>query len=195
MKNSLLRLLLLVITSFNIISCDNNDTEALKNVQENPLKEYLNNSGFDQVTYQFINSGYYEFGFRFIPKTDGTIKKIIVKTPDNQTNLRVTIWDVVTKIIYRTEIISSVLAATETSKTISPLSLLQDKEYMITYAADDWYYHRRSDSSDAMYPILAGNILITGYNFMNIQPQTQLYPTSTELNGYAGDISFVFQPN
>lgn len=191
MKNYLLKLLLLLITAITIISCESDNSMST----ENPLEKYLNYTGFNQVTFQFINSGYYEFGYRFIPKTNGIMKKIVVKTPDNHTDLRVTIWEVSTQTVYRTEIIPSVLAATETSKLINSLSLIKDKEYMITYSADDWYYHRRSDSSDATYPITVGNILITGYNYMNIQPQTQLYPTSTELNGFAGDISFVFQPN
>ncbi|GEC77871.1 DUF4082 domain-containing protein [Flavobacterium aquatile] len=185
------RILVMLFVIIAALSCSTDNSDAT----ENPLKDYIKNAGFDQQEPPHINSNYFEFGLRFIPNTNGVIKKITVKLPDNQTNLRVTIWDVATQAVYKTEIITYVKADKETSKNITPLSLTKDKEYMITCCANDWYYYKKSDDSSVTYPVIVGNISITGYNFLNVQPQTQLYPWDTTEVGYAGDISFGFQPN
>lgn len=191
MRNCHLKTAVIVIAVISAFGCSNNDSSKI----ENPLKNYLTNAGFNEQDPPHINSNYFEFGLKFIPNVNGVIKKITVKLPDSQTNLRVTIWDVTTQGVYRTEIIPNVLANQEISKNISSLPLVKDKEYMISCYANDWYYHKRSDNSSVSYPVIVGNILITGSNFLNTYPETQLYPWDTTVEGYAGDISFGFQPN
>lgn len=181
----------MLIIIISVASCSSDNADAI----ENPLKGYLTNAGFDDQEPPHINSSYFEFGIRFIPNVDGNIKNIKVKLPDNQTNLRVTIWDVATESVYRTEIISTVIANKEISKSISPLSLTKDKEYLISCYANDWYYHMKSDNSSVTYPVIVGNISITGCNFLSQYPEQRLYPWDTTAEGYAGDISFGFEPN
>ncbi len=195
MKNLIIKGALFALLFTGIIGCskDDNDSQSpAVAAEENPLQKYITESGFSTTT-NFVNSGNYEFGMRFKPTTNGTINKIFVKIPDAQTNVRVTIWDVTEGIIYRTEKIASVTSGVEASKTISPLALVKDKEYMITYNTNDWYKRNKADNSAATYPITAGNISITGYGW--ISGTAQVYPTNFETTYYAGDLSFAFQPS
>ncbi len=195
MKNLIIKGALFALLFTGIIGCskDDNDSQSpAVAAEENPLQKYITESGFSTTT-NFVNSGNYEFGMRFKPTTNGTINKIFVKIPDSQTNVRVTIWDVTEGIIYRTEKIASVTSGVEASKTISPLALVKDKEYMITYNTNDWYKRNKADNSAATYPITAGNISITGYGW--ISGTAQVYPTNFETTYYAGDLSFAFQPS
>lgn len=195
MKNLIIKGALLALLFTGIIGCskDDNDTQSpAVPAEENPLQKYITDTGFSTTT-NFVNSGDYEFGMRFKPTTNGTMNKIFVKIPDAQTNVRVTIWDVSEGIIYRTEKIASVTAGVEASKTISPLALVKDKEYMITYNTNDWYKRNKADNTSTTYPITAGNISVTGYGW--ISGTAQAYPTNFETKYYAGDLSFAFQPS
>ncbi|MBP9793407.1 MAG: DUF4082 domain-containing protein [Flavobacterium sp.] len=195
MKKLILNAILLATLFTGSISCSNDDDSTTPAPvvfpEENPLQKYVTTTGFNTTT-NFINSGNYEFGIRFKPTVNGKINKIFVKIPDAQTDVRVTIWDVSEGIIYRTEKIASVTADVTASKSISPLSLKKDKEYMITYNTNDWYKRNKADNSAATYPITAGNISITGYGWVSGTGQT--YPTNFETTYYAGDLSFAFQP-
>lgn len=195
MKKLILNAMLLTTLFTGSISCSNDDDSTTPAPvvfpEENPLKTYLTKSGFN-TTVNYVNSGNYEFGMLFKPNTNGTINKIFVKVPDAQTNLRVTIWDVSEGTIYRTEKIALVTADVTASKSIAPLALKKNKEYMITYNTNDWYDRRKADNSPTTYPITSGNISITGYGYASGSAQT--YPTSFPTNYYAGDLSFAFQP-
>lgn len=174
-----------------MISCDSGNTI----LNENPLNDYLKVTGFDQKKIPLINQPYYESGMRFKPKVNGNIRKLVLKFPDNQTNLRITIWDVATQTVYRTETITNLTADIETKIPINPLTLIKDKEYLLSYCSNNWYVNRNEASSDVAYPIVIKNIIITGVNYVNVQPQTQIFPTSNATNYYAGDLSFIFQVN
>lgn len=197
MKKLIIKGSFLALLFVGIVGCSSDDSDSQLQLppvfaEENPLQKYLTNSDFNTTT-NFVNSGNYEFGLRFKPKTNGTINKIFVKIPDSQTNIRVTIWNVSDGLIYRTENIAAVTADVRTTKSISPLALVKDKEYMITFNTNDWYKRHKADNSDITYPIAAGNISITGYGW--ISGTTQTYPTNFETNYYAGDLSFAFQPS
>lgn len=194
MKNLIIKGTLVALFFTGLISCSSDDSDSGPVVapEENPLEKYISETGFTTIT-NFVNSGDYEFGMRFKPAVDGTINKIFIKIPDARTNLRVTIWDVADGIIYRTEIIPSVTTNVEASKTIAPLALIKDKEYMITYNSNDWYKRHKADNSSITYPITAGNIVFTGYGW--ISGTAQNYPTNFETDYYAGDLSFAFQPS
>lgn len=194
MKKLIVNTLLLSTLFLGNVSCSKDDNTAPTATvfpEENPMQKYMTANGFT-TTSNFVNSGNYEFGMRFKPTVNGTINKLYVKLPDAQTNLRVTIWDVSEGTIYRTEKIASVTADTQASKTISPLALVKNKEYMITFNTNDWYKRNKADNSATTYPITAGNISITGYGWVSGTAQT--YPTNFETTYYAGDLSFAFQP-
>jgi hypothetical protein len=159
--------------------------------EQNPIPAYRTASGFDQQITPVINSSSFEFGIRFTPTVKGKINSIIVRIPDTRAGLRVTIWDAATKAILRTETIDVITAGLETVKSITPLQLLKDTEYLISMNSNDWYYRTRTDMSAAPYPIIAGDLKITGFG--NVGGNTQSYPTTFETKQYSGDLSFMFQ--
>lgn len=119
------------------------------------------------------------------------MKEVIVKLPDDQTNLRVTIWEVTTQTVLQTVTIASVKADRETRKSIDPLPLLASGSYMITINTDDWYEHRHPDGNDVSYPISLDKIFVSTYGYA--EGSTQTFPDHYEYDYFAGDVSFVFE--
>ncbi len=194
MKSKIIILLLSIVT---LTACSKNDDQpaaAKVYPEENPLALYLTNSGFNQKTTNFINSGTYEFGYNFKPKVKGRVGAVTFKIPAPATNVRVTIWDAATKVPLRTAVIPNVVANTEVRQSIDPLDVTAGTNYLLSYNGDDWYKREKTDGSDSVYPIDAGNILITGYCWGSTTPAAQTYPVNTtSKNYYAGDLSIVFQ--
>ena len=62
---------------------------------------------------------------------------------------------------------------------------------MVTFNSNDWYNRTRTGNTNTTYPILVGDVSITGYRFGSGTSQT--LPTSMSTSYYAGDISFKFQ--
>lgn len=192
MKTLKLLIAFLATAAFMIACSKDDDTNAgaVAYPEENPFQLFLDESGLNELNNQ-INAGqYYEAGLRFKPTVKGKINTIFVKLPTSHSNLRVTIWDAESETILRTETIETVTADTETSKTISPVSLEKNKEYTITFNTNTWYQRDNSNSS-IPYPITAGNILITG--FLSGTGDSQTYPSSSHPAAIAGDLSFAFQ--
>lgn len=158
---------------------------------QDPLAGYLTATGFSEKLTNQVNLGDYEFGYSFIPLVNGKMTAIVAKIPDVHAGMRVTVWDKVAGTVLRTETIDMTTAGVEVVKTIVPLDLIQNKEYFLTFNSNDWYDHRRTDSSNATYPFTVGDIRITSYSF--ISGTTQALPTSPQLSYYAGDCSFKFQ--
>lgn len=185
---------LLLSLSLSITNCSKDDDPAQPVVLaplQDPLPGFLAATGFDQQTVSVINSGDYEFGFSFIPAVNGKITAITVKNPDIRMGLRVTIWDKVAGTILRTETLDVPTADVEVTKEITPLDLVKDKEYFITYNSDDWYNRTKTDGSAVVYPFTIGDIKIMSYAFAN--GDTQTMPTEVRTTYYAGDCSFKFQ--
>lgn len=184
-RSFLLIALLITIT----LSCKDDDDPTI--VSENPLNSYLLVAGFSEVE-NFIDDGFFEFGIKFTPKVNGQINSIVVKLPDDQTDLRITIWDGVSKTVLQTITIPMVKANTELTHAITPFNVTKNDAYMITLNSDDYYYRARPDESDVSYPITIGNLEINGYGYSEGSAQT--YPYSFHSYYYAGDLSFVFTP-
>ncbi|WPO83571.1 hypothetical protein SD427_04340 [Chryseobacterium sp. JJR-5R] len=179
-----------------IIGCSKEEDEAVQQpakvyAEESPLSAYIANSGFNQVSTNFINSGSYEFGLRFSPKVKGKINAVSVNIPDSAPTIRVTIWDADTKTVLKTINISSVVANVEKKETIEPLMLQKDGKYAITFNSNDWYNRTRTGNTPITYPVAAGNISFEGYNWMATSAQS--FPTNVSSTYYAGDLGFVFQ--
>jgi len=180
--------LVLLFISVIIVSC--NDDE--KSSSLNPLKKYLNIAGFTEVE-SFIDDGDYEFGIKFAPLVNGSITSLVVKIPDDRTDLRVTLWDVETKAILNTITIPSVTADQEKKHKIPAISIVKDTEYMITFNSNDYYYRTKPDGGVASYPIVVRSISVLGYGYAS--SASQIYPYSFNTDYYAGDLSFSFTPS
>jgi len=179
----------LVIT----ISCSKDDeTSELKTYpEENPLALYLEKSGFNQSTANHVNTLYSEQGFQFKPKVKGIMKAVILKIPDNATNIRVTIWNADTHVIIKTITVPNVNANTEIRQEIEPLEIVPETRYSIVFNGNDYYERLRANGSELNTPIDAGNISVSYTVF--VDGNSQNYPWPTQKKSYLGDISFVFQ--
>lgn len=203
MKNKVtlfLKLFFLII----LTSCSNDEAEQSSSTdivienptsvlfeEENPFLEYLAATGFNQVLSPCINNNLnYEIGFKFKPVVKGKINSVVVKLANPNTNLIVTIWDVSTKSIIRTESVNVTTSNTEITKNIVPIELVKDKEYAITMNTTNYYMRHQSDWGQPQYPITAGNIKIFG-PVLN-DGIIQGYPTMGAGNFYNGDCSFNF---
>lgn len=160
-------------------------------LEQNPIPAYRTATGFNQQITPVINNSNFEFGIRFTPTVKGKINSIIVRIPDTRAGLRITIWDAATQSILRTESIDIINAGIETVKIITPQQLLKDNEYLISMNSNDWYYRTRTDMSAAPYPVITGDLKITGYGTLN--GTTQDYPAFFTTTSYSGDLSFNFQ--
>ena len=188
-------ILAIIIFTF---SCSKDDAPApiqpvvLAPLQD-PLPEYLAVTGFDQKVTEIIDEpSNAERGFSFIPLINGKMTAIVVKMPSvNNTGMRVTIWDKIVNAVLRTETINITTANTVTTKTITALDLLKNKEYFITFNSNDRYKREKTNGSNATYPIAVGDILITGFSYQNGSSQSM--PMTPASNYLSGDCSFKFQ--
>jgi hypothetical protein len=177
------------------ISCSSDDDkeEAVKYNEENPLDAYMAGSGFSQKAVDVKNSGIYEYGFSFKPTVTGKINALVVKIPDVNAALRITLWDAATKTVIKSETINVPTANVTVEKAIIPIALTKDKEYFFTINSDDWINRTKTDGSAATYPITAGNIVITGYAYISSTASETIFPTNARNTYYAGDMTFKFQ--
>jgi len=177
------------------ISCSSDDDkeEAVKYNEENPLDAYMAGSGFSQKAVDVKNSGIYEYGFSFKPTVTGKINALVVKIPDVNAALRITLWDAATKTVIKSETINVPTANVTVEKAITPIALTKDKEYFFTINSDDWINRTKTDGSAATYPITAGNIVITGYAYISSTASETIFPTNARNTYYAGDMTFKFQ--
>lgn len=193
MKTFKLLIAFLATVTFTI-SCSKDDENAPTNTpvnypEENPYQSFLDNSGIND-NYTNNGSGYHEAGLKFRPKVNGKLTKLFIKLPIDKTDLKVTVWDVSSQAVLRTETIESVTANVEASMSITPLSLEKNKEYIVSFNTNIWYQRNNTDSS-IPYPITIGNIVYTG--FQSIPTLSQSYPSTSHPAAIAGDVSFTFQ--
>lgn len=187
-----LKVALVVALAFSMTNCSKDDDPApVANPEVNPLAAYLTTTGFNQVTTNQINLSSYEFGLSFIPNVNGKITALVVKIPDANPTLRITIWNKTTATVLKTETINYATAGVEVTKAIDALNVTAGTEYFVTFNSNDWYDRRKTDSSNITYPVTVGDISITSYAYRT--GAAQAMPNTPTLNYYAGDISFLFQ--
>jgi hypothetical protein len=176
------------------ISCSSDDDkDPVTYTAENPLDLYMAASGFSQKAVDQKNAGIYEYGFSFKPNVTGKITSFFAKIPDVNTALRITLWDVATKTVIKSETMNVSVANMSFEKTLLPIMLTKDKEYFLSVNSDDWINRTKTDGSATTYPIVAGNITITGYAYISSTATETIFPTNARNTYYAGDISFKFQ--
>ena len=188
-KLSLKTLVLFLSATMILISCKKDNPAPVYEL-ENPLNGFLTAEGL-VLDYTIINDAFYEQGTTFKPLVNGKIESIVVKLPDNITDLRVTIWDATTKTVLLTETIPAVVADTELVHDITPLALQKDKTYAITYNGDDWYGYVKTNGSLINFPVNVNNISILNYAY--ILGTGQVFPTTDAGDFYEGLVSFNFR--
>ncbi|OXA78019.1 hypothetical protein SAMN05444397_110176 [Flavobacterium aquidurense] len=177
------------------LSCSSDDDkpDPVTYTAENPLDLYMATSGFSQKAVDQKNAGIYEYGFSFKPTVTGKITSFFAKIPDVNTALRITLWDVATKTVIKSETMNVSVANMAFEKTLLPIVLTKDKEYFLSVNSDDWINRTKTDGSATTYPIVAGTITITGYAYVSSTASETIFPTNARYTYYAGDISFKFQ--
>ena len=193
MKN--LKKLAFIALGIIALSCSKEDRPALGEpvlaTLQDPLAGYLAASGFSQNTTSQVYLVTQEFGYSFIPLVDGKITAIVAKLPTVHLGLRVTIWDKATATALRTESIDVATADVEVIKQITALDLVKNKEYFITMNSISYYFHSKTDGSNASYPFTVGDIKIMSFASNYVTSQTM--PTSIFNFCFFGDCSFKFQ--
>lgn len=191
MKTAILKVIMLVFLIVTISACSNDDDNSEpKYIEENFFAGYLEATGFNQDVTPFSGLSNYEQGLEFKPLVTGKITAIKVKLPEVNASLKITIWNKATTSVLRTEIVNIATENTEVTFDIDDLDLVKDNEYAITMNTKDVYIRRRSDESDAIYPVVVGNIHIDAY--IDIESADQTYPTNSFSHIYYGDLSFDF---
>lgn len=188
-----LKVTVLVILAFSLSNCSNSDDDPAPtpDTSVNPLTAYLTATGFSENTTNVLNGGDYEFGLSFTPTVNGKITALVVKIPDVNPTLRMTIWNKTAGTVLKSETINYATADVEVTKAIDAVNVTAGTEYFVTFNSNDWYDRRRNNSSNATYPVTVGDISITGYSYKG--GAAQALPNTPQLNYYAGDISFRFQ--
>lgn len=187
-----LKVALVVALAFSLSNCSKDDDPApVANPEVNPLADYLIATGFNQATTNQVNLTNYEFGLSFIPQVNGRITALVAKIPDANAALRMTIWNKTTATVLKTVTINYATAGVEVTTAIDPVNVTSGTEYFVTFNSNDWYDRRRTNSTNATYPLLVGDVSITSYSFAS--GSAQIMPDSPQLSYYAGDISFKFQ--
>lgn len=196
LKTTLPKWMFISVLSVTLLptSCRKDDKEDIlppkMYAEENPLTPFLLAAEFTKVI-ETLNSGDYESGLTFSPLVKGKINAVTLKIPDVASNVRVTIWDATTKAPIRTILLDVTSSHTTVTKTIDPLILEKDKEYMISMNTNDWFENRKSAGGSAVYPITGGNIKFLNYKWKS--GTAQVFPTNISTSYTAGDVSFVFQ--
>lgn len=196
MKKILLKSLLIISLSL-FINCSSSDSSS--NATENPLEGFLLASGFNQVVNNSIGddsnpASDYVTGFKFSPNENGKIKAITLKIPDGDEFVKVNIFDFATATLLHSENIAVPNANTQVTKSITALSLIKDKDYVICMYTNDAYARSKTGGSAVTYPITSGNIKIKEFLADPIIGVDNM-PTGGGPTSFNGDVSFVFEKN
>jgi hypothetical protein len=202
LKIALLALIIVVATSCKKNKADNEckDEPAVTYPEENFLDGYLSQTSYNQS--QTVTGigvlGSSEYGLEFEPLENGKITALVIKLPEANNSLRVTIWDKATATIIKRETVDVAAANTDQAFDIADIDLVKNKQYAISIYALKTFINRRTNSSDATYPLTIGNIKILAHKFI-FNPITSGpiagsgYPNVNIKNSYYGNYSFKFQ--
>lgn len=190
MKKLILKASLVLFLSTVFFSCNKDDDSGPSYQEENFFDNFLIATGFNQKEVIKLNSGTYESGLEFAPLVNGAITSLRFKSPAINPSTRITIWDKSTGAVIKTEIVNVAIADHVYDVDIIDIPLVKDKVYAISFNSDDWYERRKTDETDAAYPITVGNIKVLTYIWKS--GTTQVYPTNLSSSYIAGDLSFNF---
>jgi len=178
------------------MSCDKEDIFPTINYypQEDPLPGFLSTTQFNQEETPYIDKPAEELGFAFQVAEFGHISAVIVKIPDTVATgtVRVTIWDKALATPIHTVEVPVPNANESVAFPIGQIEMQKGKDYAITMRTTDWYNRRRFDISAMPFPVVSGNIIITGSGF-GPGDGHQMPTNLSRPNYYDGDVSFIYK--
>ena len=176
---------------FQLFSCKK-DKDAVYS-EENPIEGFYIATGFNQQITNWIDaSDDFVTGYRFSAKVNGKINAITLKIPDGEEFVKVNIFDFSSSKLLHSENMVVPNANVNVIKTITPINLEKDKDYIICMYTNDNYYRRKTDMGSITYPITSGNIVFKEFLVDPIfGPDNK--PTGGGSTSFNGDLSFVFQ--
>jgi hypothetical protein len=188
MKNLLMPLFLLILLT-NACKKD----EAV-NASEVPLAKFFADSTI-KFGSKVTNSSYFEYGQRFQVSKAGKITKLGVRTPSPGT-YRVVIWDVDTKTVIGQKTVEQTTGNEQVWGDITPLSLVFNKQYYVTYLANNWNIVYPKTGTEFSYPIVKGNVVLLAYGYAgSTVGSIAKYPTTEPKTYIAGFVDFTFLPD
>jgi hypothetical protein len=177
------------------ISCSSDDDAPTAPVflEENPIPALIADAGYSETSITDLASSA-EVGYSFTPLVSGKINALMLSLPVANANTRVTLWDVDTQQAIQTIYVSVPTAATEVIKKITPIALVKNKKYALSFFNGKIYYlHSSPTSTSIPYPRTYGNIKIDDI-VMVYTNGLQSFPTGDGLSSaYMGDVSMKFQ--
>lgn len=162
LKTTFLLLAIAIFASSNIfISCSKKDEDlpiitAKVFPEENFWQGFINNAGFVNQT---SNTGNMSYGFQFKPKVKGKINSFIIKIPQTENNIVVTIRKRGTLESVGKEIFNVTASNSDFVKVITPIQLDKDVSYLIIVSTNSYFNYIRTSSNQV---IISGNLDIQG---------------------------------
>lgn len=193
--------LLLLTTIILVFACKKNkDTKIEEPVKqdENPVPAFYDKGGFNASVTAMFGQPNYELGLSFKPLTYGILKTVSIKLPANLNRNRITLWDKATGAIlftWRVPILTDTSPKNECIISLeTPFALTQNKEYILSMNASDWYVHRVKKFTTAVYPITVGSIQFLDYLESANSTTNQEIPSVIITDYVIGNLGFTFQP-
>lgn len=179
-----------------VVSCTKNNVPNKLIKTEMPLQSLVNNNYFDFLISNRDTTQ--ELGYRFSTNKPGKISSLGAYTP-SKGNYRVTLWDNATKTLIDSTIIQVIDSAKFTYKTINPIVIEANKDYVISLTnryTRSYFVLLRKNSVFSPTPVNIGGITIKKgvVEFLpniNISFPTEEQTITTRLNGIP---DFVFEP-
>jgi hypothetical protein len=161
---------------------------------ETPLANFFADSTVKFGT-KTVNSTYYEYGQRFQVSKVGKITKLGVRTPSPGV-YRIAIWDVATKTVISQKTVEQTSGNQQVWGDITPQPLEANKQYYITYLANNWNNAYPKTGTEFTYPIAKSSVVILAYGYasstLGAAPK---YPTTEPKTYIAGFVDFTFIPD
>lgn len=183
------------ILILSLVSCSKEEdaptnTSTTPSIQ-NPIQGFLSSTGLGQETLQ-TSAACNEFGYSFIPLVSGKITSVSVKFPVPHST-RVTLWNKQTGAVLHTEFINVTTGNTEFIRNITPVTLVNNTEYLLSFNSGDYYFHQRIGNNlpNIAYPVTVDDIRFTSHVYALGTSQTM--PNVSIPSYFIGDCNFIFE--
>ena len=192
MKHVLRLIMIAGVLSLGITSCDDDSpTGPIEGTPENPIESFVNSLN---ITDTYIDDDYYEFGVIMEFQSDGIIREVCVKMPDDGT-YPVTIWNLADSSIVTTTSVTVNADEVTYASIGGDITVEAGVRIAVTVNSNDWYEYNNTND-DPIYPVTLGNVTILQYGYK--QTDMTEFPDVFQIDAinqyYAGDAGIIFIP-